>query len=84
MTSISYLLANLTPDRVTNVYTVGRVGGYGFYVQIPWHLRGTAAELMAQFAGADAGTVPAECLGFEFRDNGVQVQRHQFPWKRVG
>lgn len=84
MTSISYLLTNLRPDNVTNVYTVGAPNGLGFYIQIPWHLRGTAAELMVQFAAADAGTIPDECQGFEFRDNGVQIERHMFPWRRAG
>lgn len=82
MSSISYLLANLHPDRLSNVYTVGAQRGYGFYIQIPWHLRGTAHELMAQFAASDE--VPETCLGFEFRDNGVQIERHQFPWRRSG
>lgn len=83
MTSISYLLTNLRPNNVTNVYTVGSPQGYGFYIQVPWHLRGTAVELMEQFMderAAGTSKVPPECLGFEFRDNGVQIQRHRFPW----
>lgn len=59
-------------------YTVGATDGSGFYIQIPWHLRGTAAELMAGYA--DRPELPSNCLGFEFRDNGVQIQRHTFPW----
>lgn len=88
MTSISYLLMNLRPDNVTNVYTVGAPNGYGFYIQIPWHLRGTASELMDQFGEeslkvnlAGESVIPPECLGFEFRDNGVQIERHRFPWR---
>lgn len=84
MTSISYLLANLHPDRMTSVYTVGSQPGFGFYIQIPWHLRGTAHELMMQFAAADAGELPETCLGFEFRDDNVQIQRHRFPWRSDG
>lgn len=84
MSSISYLLANLHPDRLTSVYTVGKTPEFGFYIQIPWHLRGTAHELMIQFAAADAGEVPETCLGFEFRDNGIQIERHMFPWRRHG
>lgn len=64
-------------------YTVGATKQKGFYIQIPWHLRGTAAELMAGFwRRYEEGEfwVGDECLGFEFRDNGVQIERHTFPW----
>lgn len=84
MSSISYLMTNLSRARMTNVYTVGAADGFGFYIQIPWHLRGAAAELMDQFVAEYAGGgggIPVECLGFEFRDNGVQIQRHRFAWK---
>lgn len=69
-------------------YTVGATWEVGFYVQIPWHLRGTAVELMTAFEHQHeqgvGDTLNPLCLGFEFRDNGVQIQRHRFPWATDG
>lgn len=64
-------------------YTVGKPPVDGFYIQIPWHLRGAAAELMTEFQNQhnEQCEIPDGCLGFEFRDNQVQIQRHTFPWK---
>lgn len=67
-------------------YTVGATTN-GFYIQIPWHLRGTAAELMAAFTAqhAEMGLMlPDNCQGFEFRDDGVQIQRYKFAWVTDG
>lgn len=65
-------------------YTVGTVDGEGFYIQMPWHSRGVAVELMEQFRVANlSGEIPQGCRGFEFRDGHVQLQRHEFDWAYV-
>lgn len=60
-------------------YTVGNttVGG-GWYIRIPWHLRGAAAELIAQFRSVNE--LPDGCIGVEYWDGHVQFERHAFPW----
>lgn len=83
--AISYLMLDLSRVDEQGNYTVGKVDGDGFYVQIPWHLRGTAAELMEQFVHEYCqleSRIPANCFGFEFRDEGVQLIRYKFPWLR--
>lgn len=58
-------------------YTVGATKR-GWYIRMPWHLRGSAAELIEQM-----GTVaqpPDGCLGIEYWDGHVQFLRYRFPW----
>lgn len=64
-------------------YTVGTtVEGEGWYVRMPWHLRGSVAELISE-AWAN-GTMPEGCVGVEYWDGHVQFERHKFPWLMRG
>lgn len=57
-------------------YTVGRAQvPEAWYVPMPWHLRGTAQEILA---GCDPAQFPGGCRGIEFR-NGVQYLRYGWP-----
>lgn len=56
-------------------YTVGAAAEGAWYVPMPWHLRGTAQELLAAY-GPDL--MPQGCRGIEFR-NGVQYLRYEWP-----
>jgi len=60
-------------------YTVGSgsVEG-GWYIRMPWHLRGSVAELIDQMK--TVSELPDGCIGVEYWDGYVQFQRHRFPW----
>lgn len=58
-------------------YSVGRAtADGGWYVPMPWHLRGTAQEILAMH---DPSRWPEGCRGIEFRDSGVQYLRYEWP-----
>lgn len=58
-------------------YSVGRAtADGGWYVPMPWHLRGTAQEILAQY---HPERFQADCRGIEFRDRSVQYLRYEWP-----
>lgn len=60
-------------------YTVGTtVEGEGWYVRMPWHLRGSWYELSQQLK--EAASLSDGCVGLEYWDGHVQFQRYLFPW----
>jgi hypothetical protein len=60
-------------------YTVGSgATADAWYIRMPWHLRGTVAEVISQFEPVN-DRLPG-CVGVEYWDGHVQIERHKFPW----
>jgi len=52
----------------------------GYYIALPWRLRGTWPELAAESENHSQRLIGLGCVGIEFRDNHVQIQRYRWPW----
>ena len=62
-------------------YTVGFTRELdGYYIALPWRLRGTWPELAAKAVAHRLRLTDLQCIGIEFRDDHVQIQRHRWPW----
>lgn len=52
----------------------------GYYIALPWPMRGVWPQLADEAEARRLELASLECIGIEFRDNHVQIQRYRWPW----